>query len=113
VGAQICPKPRRVGIVADQAAILCVNRVDRADGFGRFGEFIQQRNDRLFVRNGHIQPVDLSAADAFQQSGQLVRVGRVNREQGIAAFQPGSRQCGVVQFGRKAVGEGEAGQAEG
>ena len=62
----------RIGVVAVQGAVTApYQRVDAADGFGGIGQLCTVGDDRLFIGNGHIQPVK---AAALQKIAQLLRL---------------------------------------
>ena len=53
-----------IGVVAEDSAVCpAQQRVHAADGAGRAGELVAERNHRFLVGDGDIQPVPAAAAD--------------------------------------------------
>ena len=64
----------RICVVANEFIIPKVNRIDRANGFGSWREFIHELNHILFVRNGDVESSDFARADAIQQILQALHI---------------------------------------
>ncbi len=88
--AKTFSEAQAVGIVADTFAVLEYHRIDRANASGLGGQLVEQRNDRLFAREGDVQPGEGHAFGGLQQLGQGVDVQlqRVQVDQSIQVAQP-------------------------
>ena len=59
VRVQQIQEPEDVGVLGDEPAVSAVQGVRRADGFDRRRQFVREGEDRLLVRDRHIEPADV------------------------------------------------------
>ena len=96
-------EPAAIGVHAEQSALLDHNSVHGPRYPGRLVQVVKQREDRLFMRHGHVEAPETEGPETAYGRGEVLG-SHVHRD--VDVIQARGRKGGVVHLRAQGVADG-------